>query len=92
MTNVDVNTKELIRQFVVDTFMFGDEGDLADEDSLIASGVMDSTGVLELVAFIEEQFAFKIEDVEMTPENLDGIHRIVTYIEARRPTADVWER
>lgn len=87
MTTIDVNTKELIRQFVVDTFMFGDEGDLADEDSLIASGIMDSTGVLELVTFIEEKFAFKMNDVEMTPENLDGIHRIVTFIESRQSTA-----
>ena len=88
MNVIDVNTKELIRQFIVDTFMFGDEGDLADEDSLIASGIMDSTGVLELVTFIEEKFAFKMDDVEMTPENLDGIHRIVTFVEARRSTSD----
>ena len=88
MNVIDVNTKELIRQFIVDTFMFGDEGDLADEDSLIASGIMDSTGVLELVTFIEEKFAFKMDDVEMTPENLDGIHRIVTFVEARRSTPD----
>jgi acyl carrier protein len=83
MAVFDVNTKELIRQFIVDNFMFGDEGDLADEDSLIASGIMDSTGVLELVTFIEEKFAFKMDDVEMTPENLDGIHRIVTFVAAR---------
>lgn len=88
MAVLDINAKELIRQFIVANFMFGDEGDLADEDSLIASGIMDSTGVLELVTFIEEKFAFKMNDVEMTPENLDGIHRIVTFVEARTSIQD----
>ena len=88
MSAINVNSKELIRQFIVDTFMFGDEGDLSDEDSLIASGIMDSTGVLELVTFIEEKFAFKMDDAEMTPENLDGIHRIVTFVETRSSTND----
>lgn len=75
--------KGLIRQFVVDSFMFGDAGPLEDGDSLITSGIMDSTGVLELVHYLEENFAFKINDSEITPENLDGISRIVAFVQTK---------
>jgi acyl carrier protein len=57
-----------------------DPGELANSGSLLELGIIDSTGVLELVGFIEETYGFTVEDDELTPENLDTIDRIVDYI------------
>src|SRR2546423_13176290 len=60
-----------IRRFIVDNFLFGQGGDqLADHDSLLDKGLIDSTGVLELVTFLEQRFQIHIEDQELVPENL----------------------
>ena len=76
--------EEHVRQFIVDTFLFGDDDpSLTNEDSLLDSGVIDSTGVLELVAFIEDQFQTKVEDMELVPENLDSIQRIAQFIQRK---------
>ena len=70
-----------IRRFVLTTFLFTeDESALKSDDSLLDQGIMDSTGVLELVAFIEQQFGISIADDELVPENLDSVNRIVEFI------------
>ena len=69
-----------IRVFVIDNFLFGDAGDLKNEASLLDEGIIDSTGILELVAFLEEQFGIRIEDEEMIPENLDSILHISEFV------------
>jgi acyl carrier protein len=80
-------TSQAIRSFIVENFLFGDEAGLpADQDSLIAGGIIDSTGVLELVAYIEEQFGFTVADSDIVPANLDTIEAIVAYI-GRNATA-----
>jgi acyl carrier protein len=60
--------------------LFDDSIGLSEEDSLLETGVIDSTGVLELVAFIEETYGIKVEDEEIVPENLDSISNITSYI------------
>lgn len=76
-----------IRAFVDENFLFRTEGsELADGDSLLESGVMDSTGVLELVAFLESEFHLAMTDAEIVPENLDSIAAIVRYVEAKSAT------
>jgi acyl carrier protein len=73
-------TREIIREFIHKNFIL-DEGDhLKDEDSLLEKGVIDSTGVLELVAFIEEKYGITVEDEELIPENLDSIRNIAEFI------------
>ena len=72
-----------IRTFVIDNFLFGDAGDLKDDASLLDEGIIDSTGILELVAFLEEQFEIRIEDEEMIPENLDSIDHISDFIKRK---------
>ncbi len=72
-----------IRKFVEDTFLLDGEDHLGDEDSLLEGGVIDSTGVLELVALIEEKYDFKIKDEEITPENLDSIQSISRFIQGK---------
>lgn len=70
-----------IREFILENFIFDGNGELANEDSLLEKGIIDSTGVLELVAFIEETYQFKIQDEELIPENLDSIKNINQFIQ-----------
>ena len=69
--------------FVTDTFLFGQRGDLAAETLLLEKGIVDSTGVLELVVFIEETCGFKVADAELVPENFGSVARLVKYAGTR---------
>lgn len=69
-----------IRQFIVENFLFGNDEELTEEISFLDEGIIDSTGVLELISFIENNFCFKIEDDELIPGNLDSINNIATFI------------
>ena len=72
--------REAIRNFIFENFILDAEDQLKDDDSLLEKGVIDSTGVLELVAFIEEKYGFTVEDEELVPENLDSIRNIAEFI------------
>jgi acyl carrier protein len=72
--------REAIRNFIFENFILDVEDNLKDDDSLLEKGVIDSTGVLELVAFIEEKYGFTVEDEELVPENLDSIRNIAEFI------------
>ena len=70
-----------IREFIIDNFLFGeDDGKLSSDDSFIEHGFIDSTATLELVALLEGNYAVKIEDSELDPENLDSINKLVQFI------------
>jgi len=76
-----MDTKQKIREFIVETFLFGaDDGELQDGDSLLESGIVDSTGVLELVGFLEEEFEIEVKDEELVPKNLDSIDNLAAFI------------
>jgi acyl carrier protein len=76
-----------VRQFIDDNFLFRDEhAALADGESLIDAGLIDSTGILELVGFLENDFHIRVADAEIVPENLDSIRSIVTYVAAKLET------
>lgn len=78
------NVEAEIRQFIEETFLFrSDQQGLASDQSLLEAGLIDSTGVLELVAFIEEHFAIRMEDAEITPDNLDSIRAIAAYVSGK---------
>lgn len=70
-----------IRKFIMENFILDGEINLSEEDSLLEKGIIDSTGVLELVAFIEDTYQFKIKDEELVPENLDSIKNILQFIQ-----------
>jgi acyl carrier protein len=76
--------EEQIRRFVVENFLFGDDGGLRNDTSFIATGTIDSTGVLELVSFLEREYGITIEDDELVPENLDSIDRLVAFVTRKR--------
>lgn len=79
---------EVLRAFVVEVFLYGDDTrPLAETDSLIETEVIDSTGVLELVAFVEERFGIVVADDEIVPENFDSLARVRTYVECKRTAA-----
>ena len=75
--------KEKIRAFIVENFLFGNDEKLADDSSFLDEGIIDSTGILELVSFIEEEFNIKVLDDELVPENLDSIKNVVEYLERK---------
>jgi acyl carrier protein len=70
----------VIRQFIVENFLFGEDGNLKDETSFLESGIIDSTGILELVSYLEETFGISVEDEELIPENLDSVANVVAYL------------
>ena len=76
-------TKEKIKTFVVENFLFGSEDGLKDETSFLEEGIIDSTGILELVTFLEEEFSIAIEDEELVPENLDSINNVTAFLERK---------
>jgi len=74
-----------IRNFIVDNFMMGMNPDeLSDSDSLLDKGIIDSTGVLELVGFLEENYQIQIEDEELVPENLDSVNNLANFIQKKQ--------
>jgi len=72
--------KQEVRAFIVENFMFGDDDGLQDNSSFLEEGIIDSTGVLELVKFLEDTFAIKVDDEELVPENLDSLDNIAAYV------------
>ncbi|MBI5017288.1 MAG: acyl carrier protein [Deltaproteobacteria bacterium] len=70
-----------VRKFIFDSFLFdADESALNDDDSFLEKGIIDSTGVLELVGWIEETFGFRVDDEELVPENLDSVNRLASFV------------
>ncbi|MGH7273819.1 MAG: acyl carrier protein [Nitrospiria bacterium] len=71
-----------LRQFVIDNFLFG-QGDvqLENDDSFMERGIVDSTGVLELVTFLEKQYQIKVEGKDLIPDNLDSISNLLRFLE-----------
>ena len=72
---------EQIRTFVVDNYLFGEEGKLGSDDSFMESGIIDSTGILELVRFLESTFGITVADEELIPDNLDSINKIIGFLQ-----------
>jgi acyl carrier protein len=81
---MQLSIDQKIREFIEDNFLFRTgRGDLAAEESLLDAGLIDSTGILELVAFLENGFGIVIEDAEIVPDNLDSIRAIAAYVEVK---------
>lgn len=74
---------EIIRNFIRENFLFDGDVELVDDASLLDEGIIDSTGVLELVQFLDEEFSITIEDDELIPENLDSVSRAAAFVAAK---------
>jgi len=80
----DVDIKQKLKVFIIDKFLLGVSSKaLNDDDSFLEKGIIDSTGVLELVSFIEETFNIKVEDEELVPDNLDSLDKLTSYVEKK---------
>lgn len=79
------DTKAILRAFIVENFLFGDESQpLTADTSLIDSDYVDSTGILELVSYLEERFGIKVADTDIIPANLDSLARITAFVERKQ--------
>jgi len=77
-----------IKRFIVDNFLFGDDSTLQENTSFLQSGIIDSTGILELVNYLEETHHIKIQDQELVPENLDSISNIGRFLDKKLKCAE----
>jgi len=77
-----------IRRFVLDELLMGDAGAmLGDDESFLETGTIDSTGVLEVVMFLEQHYEMKVQDRELVPENLDSVQRLVQFVMRKKHAA-----
>jgi acyl carrier protein len=81
-----MNTTEEIRKFITTNFYVADAAKLAEDASFLDQGIIDSTGVLEVVTFLEEKFGIVVADNEMLPENLDSLKNLAAFVERKRPS------
>lgn len=80
--------RDRIQKFILENYLFtSDRSALGLDDSLLGRGIVDSTGMLEIIMFIEEQLGVTVKDEDMVPENLDSVSRIATFVESRRKVA-----
>lgn len=77
-----------IRDFIINNFLFGDGGNLQDTTSFMQAGIIDSTGILELVNHLEEKHNIKIEDDELVPENLDSVLNVDQFLSRKLSCAE----
>jgi acyl carrier protein len=76
-----MDIKATIRGFIIEHYLKEKQDKtITDDGSFLDEGIIDSVGVLELVAFLEEAFGLRVEDEELVPENLDSVERLVTYV------------
>ncbi len=83
-----METAQLVRDFVLENFYVTEPESLANDASLISLGVVDSTGLLEVICFLETRFDITVEDAETTPANLESIARIAAFVERKRASRD----
>ncbi|VAW73210.1 Acyl carrier protein [hydrothermal vent metagenome] len=70
-----------VRSYIMENYLFTeDESALSNTDSFLEKGILDSTGILEVIYFIEDEYEIKVADDEMVPENLDSVERLVAYV------------
>ena len=80
-----IDIEQQLRQYIGSNFIVSDIESLGDGESLLGRGILDSTGFIELVSFLEETFHFQVADKEMIPENLDSLGSIAAYVARKLP-------
>lgn len=83
-----INMKNIIRQYILENLLFtADESALQNDSSFLDEGIIDSTGVLEIILFIEETFDIKVNDDEMLPANLDSVNNVAAFVKRKQTVA-----
>lgn len=84
MTDQQQTIEQDVRQFVISNFLFGeDNGSLTANESFLENGIIDSTGVLELVSFLEQTYGIKVRDEELVPDNLDSLQKVAAFVQRK---------
>ena len=79
---------DTIRRFILENYLFTDDlAQLGLDDSLLGRGIVDSTGMLEVITFLESEYGISIDDAEMTPDNLETIDRIANFVSKKQSAA-----
>lgn len=79
-----MSVEDKVRNYILENYLFTeDQSELNNEDSFLEKGIIDSTGILEVIFFLEEEFGISVDDDEMIPENLDSVNNIVKYINSK---------
>ena len=78
------NHKELVKNFIIDNFLFGDGEKLKDDTDFFRAGIVDSTGIIELVGFIESSLLVKVQDEELVVNNFSSLDNIASYLERKQ--------
>ena len=79
-----MNIRDNVKQFIVTNFYVADPSALADDTSLLDQAIIDSTGVLEVIGFLESEFGIEVADSDMLPDNLDSIGKIAAYVARKK--------
>lgn len=80
------STEQEIRAFIVEHFLLGDDASLRNDDSFLEKGTFDSTGILELVSFLENKYKIELQPDELIPENLDSVNSLVNFLQRKVPS------
>jgi len=84
----DMPIEQTIRNYILENYLFtDDQSTLQNDESFLNKGIIDSTGILEVISFLESEFGVKVEDREMIPENLDSVNNLVKYVSAKQAAA-----
>lgn len=79
-----MSIEEKVRGYILDNFLFtDDQSALSSDDSFMEKGLIDSTGILEVIYFLEDEFNVQVEGDEMVPENLDSVNNVVAFVEKK---------
>ncbi|MDH5571886.1 MAG: acyl carrier protein [Gammaproteobacteria bacterium] len=80
-----MSIREKIRSYILENYLFtDDQAALSDGDSFLDKGIIDSTGILEVIYFLEDEFGVAVDDDEMIPENLDSVDNLICFIEKKK--------
>lgn len=83
MSTATEDVKAVVRQFLIDNFVMGGDLTIADDTSFMKSRILDSTGFIELITFIEDTYQIKVDDREMLPENFDSLQNVERYVDRK---------
>ena len=78
-----MNQIEIVKEFIIENFLFGEEDQLKLDTNFFDKGIIDSTGVIELVSFLEETFNISVDDEELIPENLSSLKNIDVFLQKK---------
>lgn len=82
-----MSVRQPLRDYILENYLFtDDQGALADGDSFLEKGIIDSTGIMEVIYFLEDEFGITVDDEDMIPENLDSVDNIVAFVERKKAT------